>query len=308
MNALLPLTALVLATAAFPTTGSANTLAEDGVTELKSSSPAQKNPPSMLAVKGPIEADILWTAYYVPRVTLRSSGSLVHTTDLVGTRRDLFISNQDYRLLEMEGSGSVTTPKGVHKYGYRVQPRLWREMPPGGLAMGNRQNCLAAVRHVAADQKVYPYGSLVYLEAAKGHKFGNGPEMDGYFWVADVGGRIHGNHIDLFVGEANAYLSFLHEKNRKKYHKTKIYKIPRAPEGLNPRHYSGLRTLLSKMQFVQKEPAERADIYDALVRFQKAHPYIPEAEYGDPDAAITLWFLIQEGHKLQQDTSLSKVE
>jgi 3D (Asp-Asp-Asp) domain-containing protein len=262
----------------------------------------------MLGVKSPIKADILFTAYYVPLVTRLSSGSLIRTTDLVGERRKLFVSGKNFRILEIEGSGSVITKDGSHKYGYRERRGVWREMPPGGLAMGNRQNCLAAVRHVAADQKLYPYGSLVYVEAAKGHKFANGPEMDGYFWVGDVGGRIHGNHFDLFVGEANAYFSFLHGPKRKKYYKTVIYKIPRAIEGLNPRHYSGLKALLAKMDFVQKEQPERVDVFDALVRFQQAHPYIPEAEYGDPDAAITLWFLTQEGYKLKQDRALSKLE
>jgi 3D (Asp-Asp-Asp) domain-containing protein len=29
--------------------------------------------------------------------------------------------------------------------------------------------------------------------------------MDGYFWVADTGGAIVGNHFDLFIGDETLY-------------------------------------------------------------------------------------------------------
>lgn len=284
----------------------ATTLAEDGVTELKSSSPAQKAPPSTLGVTSRVEANILWNGYYPPLAKRLPERSLIKTTDLVGERRHLFVSRKDFRVLEMDGSGSVINKDGEHKYGYRERREVWYEIPLDGLAMGNRQNALAPVRHVAADQKIYPYGSLVYVEEAKGHHFGNGPEMDGYFWVADVGGRIHGNHFDLFVGATATYLDFLHRPDRKKHYKTLIYKIPKAPKGYNPRKYSELKRLLARMNFIHLEQADRGHVFDALVHFQRAHPYIPEAEYGDPGAAITLWFLTQEAYKLKRERILSK--
>jgi 3D (Asp-Asp-Asp) domain-containing protein len=161
------------------------------------------------------------------------------------------------------------------------------------MGMGSHLNALVPLRHAAVDQRRIPYGSLIHVAGAAGTTLGESPSMDGWFWAADTGGAVTGNHCDLFVGESEIYLDFLHKPNRRERYETHIYPLPKAPAGYDPRHDHGLEAILRAKGFLNQDTlADKTTLRDALVTFQKTISWIPPAEHGDPDAATTLWFLI----------------
>jgi 3D (Asp-Asp-Asp) domain-containing protein len=74
-----------------------------------------------------------------------------------------------------------------------------------GLGTGGYQ--LVPFRTIAVDRNRIPLGSVVYIPAARGTLItlpsGEQVAHDGYFFAADVGGAIRGNHIDVFIGVAD---------------------------------------------------------------------------------------------------------
>lgn len=65
---------------------------------------------------------------------------------------------------------------------------------------------LVPFRTIAVDRTRIPIGSVVYIPQARGITVtlpsGESFVHDGYFYAADVGSAIRGNHIDVFVGTA----------------------------------------------------------------------------------------------------------
>lgn len=65
---------------------------------------------------------------------------------------------------------------------------------------------LVPYRTIAVDRSLIPIGSVIYIPAARGTVVtlpsGQRVTHDGYFYAADVGGAINGNHIDVFLGVA----------------------------------------------------------------------------------------------------------
>jgi hypothetical protein len=63
---------------------------------------------------------------------------------------------------------------------------------------------LIPYRTIAVDKKVLPIGTVLFIPDAVGIEIvlPNGKKMihDGYFFSADIGGDIKGNHIDVFTG------------------------------------------------------------------------------------------------------------
>ncbi len=82
---------------------------------------------------------------------------------------------------------------------------LWTETT--GMGKGSRNYDLVPFRTIAVDTTLIPIGSAVYIPAARGVPFldpdGQSRRHDGYFFAADVGGGIRGNHIDVFLGTAS---------------------------------------------------------------------------------------------------------
>src|SRR4029453_332777 len=74
---------------------------------------------------------------------------------------------------------------------------------------------LVPLRSVAVDRRHIPYGSVIYIPQAHGEEVtlpsGNLATHDGYFYAADTGGAIKGNHIDVFGGvfTSNPFPSFI---------------------------------------------------------------------------------------------------
>ncbi len=258
--------------------------------------------PEIAGVDSPVETDILWTAYYIAPVTRDDpeKGRTLTFTDLAEKKIRYTVTGKSFRRAEMEAVAVGIDKEGKTRFGYRVDEGVWRELPEGSMGMGNKVNALVPLVHVAADQSTYPYGSLVHVPEAVDREFGDGKKMTGYFWIADTGGRIEGDHFDLFVGREEVYSGFL-DTVKHQHHQTKIYPLPRVEKSWDPRNHAGLtRVLISTGHLDAPPDSEKVKdetLREALVAFQKDQPFIPSAEYGDPDAATTLWFLTQAAVK-----------
>ncbi len=66
---------------------------------------------------------------------------------------------------------------------------------------------LVPYRTIAVDPAQIPYGTVIYIPAARGKSIvlpdGSTVVHDGYFFAGDTGGDIKGNHIDVFTGVLN---------------------------------------------------------------------------------------------------------
>src|SRR5690606_23300052 len=84
-----------------------------------------------------------------------------------------------------------------HSPSHKVKFRLAN----GEYGDGVRDYKLVPFRSIAVDPTYYPYGSVVYIPAARGNiiKLPNGETAihDGYFFAVDTGGLIKTNHIDV---------------------------------------------------------------------------------------------------------------
>ncbi|MFK7928132.1 MAG: 3D domain-containing protein [Myxococcota bacterium] len=86
---------------------------------------------------------------------------------------------------------------------WRSQGRVRFGMAVGPWGDGVRGYQLVPYRTLATDPNVIPTGSLVYVPSARGVPIevdGQILAHDGWFFAADVGGAIHGVHIDTFTG------------------------------------------------------------------------------------------------------------
>ena len=63
---------------------------------------------------------------------------------------------------------------------------------------------LVPFRTIAVDKTKIPIGTVLFIPSAVGKEIilpnGTKSSHDGYFFSADVGGDIKGNHIDVFTG------------------------------------------------------------------------------------------------------------
>jgi len=82
-----------------------------------------------------------------------------------------------------------------------------------------------------------------------------------------------------------------------------ICPIPDLPKTMDPRNDAGLAAILSNQDLLKNnsDPPDKAKLAQAFLLFQQTNPHIPSAEYGDPDAAMTLWFLTQAGEKAMSE-------
>jgi 3D (Asp-Asp-Asp) domain-containing protein len=73
-----------------------------------------------------------------------------------------------------------------------------------GFGKGCRNNNLVPFITIAVDTSLISIGSVIYVPEAKGAKYTNMEgklvEHEGLFFAGDVGSKILGNHIDIFLG------------------------------------------------------------------------------------------------------------
>jgi 3D (Asp-Asp-Asp) domain-containing protein len=96
-------------------------------------------------------------------------------------------------------------------------------------------------RSVAADPALFKPGTVLYIAAAKGLPFKTSGAQwrrhDGYFFVADVGPAIKGNHIDMFLGTDtnNPFESFAKSQDSARF-KAQVVDTPSVVQYLQNLH------------------------------------------------------------------------
>lgn len=198
-------------------------------TSKDSSAPANKIPASALAgaaaafelperrFETPIRN--LWaTYYYTPRFTHAADG--YDLLDMNGRPLGPRLSHRQWCDAAMEGSVQIffagqwttynfatstgTVQVDCSRYFKHQVGRTRFKVARGPFGDGVQRYILSPFRTIAVDPDVIPYGTAIYIPSARGLPFnlptGERRIHDGYFFAADTGGLIHGNHIDVFLG------------------------------------------------------------------------------------------------------------
>lgn len=164
-----------------------------------------------------------WATFYrIP--TFRDVGEGgVPLLDMTGRRLGPYLHAEDWCHASLEGSVRVLSAAGhstVFNYIGSREERVqvdcsrWISLPglgysrfykaKGKFGDGVSGFSLQPFRTIAVDPAWLKYGSLVYIPSARGTRvaMADGKDLlhDGYFFVADTGGALYGNHIDVFVG------------------------------------------------------------------------------------------------------------
>lgn len=255
-----------------------------------------------------------FSLYYVAEVKETAEGGKTGTVETVDGKWETYrISHSDNRKANMEGTVVVKNAEGKNVVVSISKIGVWHDLKEGWEGKGNRMNPLVSYRTVAADTKFHHYGSRLFIPGLVGFKTPGGKELDGYFWVGDVGGGIKGKlRFDIFVGRASDYKTLLSEYNGKWSEEIEVANLPKAPAKFNPRTDVGVSRMLEGLgynvtgQKAGKDSSERkAEAYglaESLTDFQKQHPHIPPVEYGSRIGAVTLWYLTQAALALQEGT------
>ena len=163
----------------------------------------------------------LWATFY-HTLRFQSSQEGMPLLSLNGTPLGPKLSKLQWCQAAMEGSVQVFFEGVWRTYNYagsagtvQVDCTEYYDHPVGRTRFtlargpfgdGVRSYILVPFRTIAVDPAVIPYGSVIYIDAARGLPFvlsdGSERRHDGYFFAGDTGGLINGNHIDVFIGNA----------------------------------------------------------------------------------------------------------
>jgi 3D (Asp-Asp-Asp) domain-containing protein len=161
----------------------------------------------------------LWaTYYYTPRLAHVDGG--YDLLDMNGTPLGPQLPRSQWCSAAMEGSVQILFAGKWQTYNYAGstgveqvdcssdfkhpvgRSRFKEARGPWG--DGVKNFILSPYRTLAVDPAVIPYGSVVYIDAARGQRFttpdGVSRVHDGYFFAADTGGLIRGRHVDVYIG------------------------------------------------------------------------------------------------------------
>jgi 3D (Asp-Asp-Asp) domain-containing protein len=167
-----------------------------------------------------IKKHSLWaTYYYLP--LLKDGSGPYPLRDLHGVEMGPRLKLREWCDAAMEGSVRVTFNDGISKtYNYagvmdyenvdcssifriNVSKTKFREAN-GPYGDGIKNFILVPYRSIATDKAQIAPGTVLYIPEARGANItlssGRIIKHDGYFFAADVGGAIKGNHIDVFIG------------------------------------------------------------------------------------------------------------
>jgi 3D (Asp-Asp-Asp) domain-containing protein len=303
---------------------SASALVALGVVSAKGGDEATRSPDSGIelplpevpvseTVNSPYKGKAKWTMYYVvdvkaPAKTGAGTGKTVELLD--GSKVKYFWSKSEISKMRMEATALIVDIDGSQQPITRVGPGRWQAIPADHYSKGNRGNMLYPWVHVAADQSIYRYGSRVYCKAADGKVTADGKIHDGYFWVADTGGRIKGKlRFDLFVGRSNVYMEMMN-RSRNPSPEVVIDRLPDPPKGMDPKTKEGTRRIFKGLGYSPDEAEANESnnnhqggglTYSTALRdFQEKHHRIPHVEYGNTRGAVTLWYLTHAALAVQK--------
>lgn len=166
----------------------------------------------------------LWATHYsIPRAIETKSEDAVALLDIKGNELGPKLSPKDFCRAAMEGTVAVSSRRRAQKlYDFdgigedhltdctKYYPRhsaigrsrFKRARAIHGSGAGGRS--MVPYRSIAVDPDLIPLGSVLFIPAARGAvvttENGETHIHDGYFYAADTGGAIDGNHVDVFIG------------------------------------------------------------------------------------------------------------
>lgn len=171
----------------------------------------------------------LWATFYYSKVLEPSDSS--HSVPLRDMNDEIigpYLSYGDWCKAAIEGTvivngvtynyagvKSPTQTKCSHKPSERVR---WKKTDHK-FGIGNKSNPLIPFKSLACDQgtvrnskplpngKFLKFGQKIFIPDAKGVKLPNGEIHDGIFRCDDTGGKITGNHIDVYLGAVTGGLN-----------------------------------------------------------------------------------------------------
>jgi 3D (Asp-Asp-Asp) domain-containing protein len=168
----------------------------------------------------------LWaTQYYIHKFQSRGNIPIVYQD---GTPSGLRADTCDFCEASLEGTAYVTDYAGMvtvinyaktgdrmfvdcracKKYtNSKLKVESWGKVlwkKSSGFGDGVKNYKLIPFRTIAVDSKIIPYGTVIFIPAAKGKIIelpdGSKATHDGYFFAGDTGGAIKNSHIDVFTG------------------------------------------------------------------------------------------------------------
>ncbi|MFK5920817.1 MAG: 3D domain-containing protein [Verrucomicrobiota bacterium] len=151
------------------------------------------------------KAKARFSLYYVAEANEVSEGGRTGKVETVEGKWETYrISRKDNSKANREGTVVTKDAEGNDVVVSISKIGVWHDLKKGWEGKGNRKNPLTSYRTIAADTKYHRYGSRIFVPGMVGNKMPNGKELDGYFWVGDVGGGINGElRFDIFVGRAD---------------------------------------------------------------------------------------------------------
>ena len=158
------------------------------------------------------------TNYYIPE--FENELGNIALRDIKGNRLGPKLSSQDWCISALEGSVKINFKDGTSKvynfdgssskFSVDCSPYLNLDLGDTKFKISNSEfgegaaaYNLVPFRSVATDNSTFPLGTVLYIPSARGNKVKIGDKElihDGYFFVADSGGAIKDNHIDVFTG------------------------------------------------------------------------------------------------------------
>jgi 3D (Asp-Asp-Asp) domain-containing protein len=205
-----------------------------------------------------VESELtLWaTYYYLHQASHNPNG--IPLRDMRGEELGPRLQIKDWCYAAMEGSVNIIEEDGqLITYNYagsessnpvncsayfswNVSRSKFREAF-GAYGDGVEDYKLVPFRTIAVDPSKIAYGSVVYIEAARGTSLtmpdGSEKVHDGYFFAGDTGGAIKGDHIDVYIGVAKQNPFSWIRSNRNGTFGAKVINDQQIIQLINRQHY-----------------------------------------------------------------------
>lgn len=158
----------------------------------------------------------IWATYYNTPL-LKKSRHGIPLTGPDGKTRGPRLSPRDHARALMEGAFMLYDGAQTNVYNYirRIKGRPVFAKSQGPYGDGVADYKLVPYRTIAVDPAFIPIGTVLYIPMANNLSLtlpdGSRIRHDGYFFAADRGGAVKGNHIDVFIGtrEDNPFADWL---------------------------------------------------------------------------------------------------
>ena len=204
-------------------------------------------------LRDPVDA---WaTNYYIPE--FRDGSGEIALRDMNGNALGPRLSSHDWCSSALEGSVKINFENGISKvYNFLGKAEKFSvdcsaflgldigqskfKISKSEFGEGTAAYNLVPFRSLATDNDVFPLGTVLYIPAARGNKIKVGDKYiihDGYFFVADRGGAIKENHIDVFTGvkHSSTFFPWIGH-NSESVFKAYIVTDPKIIENLSNQH------------------------------------------------------------------------